>query len=69
MLLLASFASDYLKIEDYVVILFCFRGKMWNKRRMENKSKGKICNEKMCSLTLRKKSIWKITQHAQLGAQ
>lgn len=29
----ASFASDYLKIEDYVVFVFCFRVKTWNKQR------------------------------------
>lgn len=28
----ASFASNYLKIEDYVVFVFCFRVKMWNKQ-------------------------------------
>lgn len=29
----ASFASGYLKIKDYIVFVFCFRVKTWNKQR------------------------------------
>lgn len=43
-LAVASFASDYMKIEHYIVFVFCFRVKMWNKRRKKNKSKKKTCN-------------------------
>lgn len=41
MLLVGSFASDYLKIEDYVAFVFCFGAKIWNKWKKKNTSKGK----------------------------
>lgn len=59
MLLFASFASDYLKIKVYIVFVFCFGVKMWNKWGKKNKSKWKVCNKKCIAWFFKRNTLGK----------